>query len=101
MLGMRTFLIQSNRRGVSKSKRCLSVANLVVDHLLVPILLREERHEMNDVGVVGVELIFRTIKAQDERSRTRWIILLLGWDNRWHFFWGVGGVRMSWMRCRR
>ena len=65
------FLFQSARKGVHKSTRHLglSIANLVVDHLLVPILLREELHEFNDVGVVLVELVLRAVKAQYERSR--------------------------------
>ena len=47
----------------------MSIANLVVNRLLFPILLREELHEINDVGVVLVELVIRPVKAQDERSR--------------------------------
>ena len=57
-------------------------ANLVVDHLLLPILLRKERHELDDVGVVVVELIIRPVKAQDEGSRR--IILLPEGNNGWH-----------------
>ena len=80
---MCTFLFQPARRGV-RSQRCLglSTANLVVDHLLCPILLREERHELDDVGVVRVELIPRPVKAHDERS-----VIMLGGDNGWRSKW--------------
>jgi len=56
----------------------LSIANLVVDHLLVPVLLREERHELNDVGVVRVEMISRPVKTYDEGSK-----IMIGGDDGW------------------
>jgi hypothetical protein len=49
--------------------------SLVVDHLLRFVVLYEHRAELNNIGIVRVELISSSIKAQNKSSRP----LRIGW----------------------
>lgn len=65
---------------------------MVVDELLLPVALGQEREELDDIRVIVIELVARTVEAKHKRPVLP--PLFCTWRDDWALVFGVEANRL-------